>query len=180
VDTSGYIYVADSYNNRIQKFSASGEYITQWGSFGTGNGQFKIPYGIAVDASGNVYVADTVNNRIQKFSLGSSDENKASCYIATAAYGSYLDPHVWVLRDFRDKYLATYSAGRVLLDIYYRHSPPIADFIRDKEGLKWVVRLVIAPLVYAIEYPFAAIFMLFPPAFLLFRKWRKFFIFYKK
>jgi tripartite motif-containing protein 71 len=40
--------------------------IKQWGSEGSGNGQFEGPYGIAVDSSGNVYVGDS-NNRIQKF-----------------------------------------------------------------------------------------------------------------
>lgn len=38
-----------------------------WGSYGTGNGQFDSPFGVAVDASGNVYVSDTNNGRIQKF-----------------------------------------------------------------------------------------------------------------
>jgi len=42
-------------------------YLTQWGTFGTGNGQFAQPAGVALDGSGNVYVADTGNNRIQKF-----------------------------------------------------------------------------------------------------------------
>ena len=42
-------------------------YVTQWGSIGTGNGQFFMPNGIAVDASGNVFVADSGNNRIQEF-----------------------------------------------------------------------------------------------------------------
>lgn len=42
-------------------------YILQWGSPGTGNGQFNAPAGVAVDGSGNVYVADTGNNRVQKF-----------------------------------------------------------------------------------------------------------------
>jgi len=42
-------------------------YCTQWGSYGTGPGQFIYPEAIAVDASGNVYVADQGNNRIQKF-----------------------------------------------------------------------------------------------------------------
>ena len=39
----------------------------QWGSEGSGDGQFYSPNGIAVDSSGNVYVADTENQRIQKF-----------------------------------------------------------------------------------------------------------------
>src|SRR3989442_10471867 len=42
-------------------------YLTQWGSQGSGNGQFNYPFGVATDAAGNVYVADANNNRIQKF-----------------------------------------------------------------------------------------------------------------
>ena len=68
VDASGNVYVADSGNNRIQKFSSAGVFITTWGSQGTGNGQFNDPRGVAVDASGNVYAVDSGNNRIQKFS----------------------------------------------------------------------------------------------------------------
>lgn len=67
VDSLDNIYVADSGNNRIQVFTASGIYATQWGIAGSGNGQFNSPLGIAVDSSGNVYVADTLNSRIQKF-----------------------------------------------------------------------------------------------------------------
>ena len=67
VDSTGNVYVVDTNNNRIQKFTATGSYVGQWGSNGTGNGQFSNPYGVAVDSSGNVYVADYSNNRIQKF-----------------------------------------------------------------------------------------------------------------
>jgi tripartite motif-containing protein 71 len=61
------LYVADTGNSRIQKFSASGAYITQWGGRGSGDGQFSSPRGVAVDSTGNVYVADMGNHRIQKF-----------------------------------------------------------------------------------------------------------------
>ena len=67
VDSSGNVYVVDTNNNRIQKFTSTGTFITKWGSFGTGDGQFIGPTGIAVDSSGNVYVVDTQVIRIQKF-----------------------------------------------------------------------------------------------------------------
>jgi sugar lactone lactonase YvrE len=76
VDVTGNVYVADEANNRIQKFSGSGIYMTQFGGVptptGTGsgnlNGQLNTPVGVAVDVTGNVYVADWGNNRIQEFS----------------------------------------------------------------------------------------------------------------
>src|SRR5262249_17891833 len=66
-DGSGNVYIADTGNDRIQKFDASGTFLTTWGSNGSGNGQFLTPRGVATDGSGNVYVADTNNDRIQKF-----------------------------------------------------------------------------------------------------------------
>ncbi len=71
-DSSSNVYVVDTNNNRIQKFSSSGGFLTKWGSVGTGNGQFTLPSGVATDSSDNVYVADTSNNRIQKFSSSGS------------------------------------------------------------------------------------------------------------
>ncbi len=67
VDSSGNVYVADAYNDRIQKFNGSGSFIVKWGTYGSGDGQFNYPGGVAVDSSGNVYVADWGNDRIQKF-----------------------------------------------------------------------------------------------------------------
>ncbi|MGE5529598.1 MAG: 6-bladed beta-propeller, partial [Patescibacteria group bacterium] len=67
VDAAGNVYVADSYNHRVQKFTSGGTYLTQWGGEGSGNGQFKYPHGIAVDAAGYVYVTDRDNRRVQKF-----------------------------------------------------------------------------------------------------------------
>ncbi len=62
------IYVADSNNHRILKFSPQGDLIDIIGSWGSQEGQFQNPSGVALDTSGNIYVADTKNHRIQKFS----------------------------------------------------------------------------------------------------------------
>src|SRR5215203_1551183 len=67
IDSSGNVYVADTWNHRIQKFTSSGGFMSKWGGPGTGNGQFSNPQGVAIDSSGNLYVADKNNNRIQKF-----------------------------------------------------------------------------------------------------------------
>ena len=66
VDASGNVYITDSYKNRVVKFALDGTYLTQWGSYGTGSGQFVAPSGVAVDTSGNVYIGDG-SHRIQKF-----------------------------------------------------------------------------------------------------------------
>lgn len=67
VDSEGSIYVADTKNNRWQKFDKAGKFILSVGKQGGGAGEFKEPMGIAVDDAGNVYVSDTWNHRIQKF-----------------------------------------------------------------------------------------------------------------
>jgi DNA-binding beta-propeller fold protein YncE len=67
VDGSGNVYVADQGNDRVQKFTSTGTFLTSWGTTGTGDGEFRSPRGIAVDGFGNVYVTDAHNDRIQKF-----------------------------------------------------------------------------------------------------------------
>jgi sugar lactone lactonase YvrE len=61
VDNEGNVYVADVINQRIQKFTTNGSFITTWG------GEFNNPYDVAVNNVGNVYVADTNNCRIKMF-----------------------------------------------------------------------------------------------------------------
>jgi sugar lactone lactonase YvrE len=67
VAPDGTVYVADTWNDRIQRFSATGQFLGTWGSFGSGDGQFGWPSGVAVAPDGTVYVADSENNRIQRF-----------------------------------------------------------------------------------------------------------------
>ncbi len=78
------------------------------------------------------------------------------CFIATAAYGSYLDPHVSVLRRFRDRFLLTSGPGRAFVNLYYTWSPPAARFIERHTGVKTTVRAVLTVLVSGIEHPYAA------------------------
>jgi len=67
VDGSGYVYVADTDNSRIQKFTGSGVFVAKWGSDGIGDGQFQSPWGMTVDNAGFIYVVEANNGRIQKF-----------------------------------------------------------------------------------------------------------------
>jgi DNA-binding beta-propeller fold protein YncE len=64
----GSFLVADGYwNSRIIKYNAQGEYVSEFGSLGSGPGQFDLVHGVAVDRDLRIYVADRTNNRIQVF-----------------------------------------------------------------------------------------------------------------
>ena len=88
------------------------------------------------------------------------DGGKGRCFIATAAYGSYLDPHVYTLRNFRDNYLLTTYFGKKFVDLYYRTSPPVAKVIAANDILKIATIWVLTPLVYSVEYPNVTLMLL--------------------
>ncbi|MCC6148337.1 MAG: glycosyltransferase family 39 protein [Anaerolineaceae bacterium] len=69
VSPDGSVYVADTWNHRIQKFSASGEFVKMWGYFGQGETPeaFWGPRDVAVNAQGEVFVTDTGNKRVAVF-----------------------------------------------------------------------------------------------------------------
>jgi hypothetical protein len=91
-------------------------------------------------------------------SSGRGGDSSGRCFIATAAFGSYLDPHVQVLRDFRNTYLVTNMLGRAFAAFYYTYSPPIAEFISRHESLRTLTRWALTPLVLAILYPLGFLF----------------------
>jgi uncharacterized protein (TIGR03663 family) len=72
VGPDGSVYVADTWNHRIQKFTSDGEFLQTWGYFGTAESPqaFWGPRDVAVDDNGNVFVTDTGNKRVVVF-----DEN---------------------------------------------------------------------------------------------------------
>ena len=69
IGLDGSVYVSDTWNHRIQKFTATGEFIKMWGYFGQGEAPdaFWGPRGLAVDAEGRLYVMDTGNDRVVVF-----------------------------------------------------------------------------------------------------------------
>ena len=71
VAPDGNIFVGDGHggasNSRIMKYSASGEFLTSWGSQGSRPGQFAVPHDLAMDSAGRIFVGDRGNNRVQIF-----------------------------------------------------------------------------------------------------------------
>ena len=67
LDDGGF-FVSDGYgNSRVLKFSSDGEFEFQWGTQGSGEGDFALPHGLALDGAGRLYVADRSNSRVQVF-----------------------------------------------------------------------------------------------------------------
>lgn len=84
-DASGNMWVADTQNNRIQKYSANGSFLMQFGSAGMGAGQFNKPIGLAVGSNGWIWVADSVNKRVQVF-------DSQGTFINSITYGPFVEP----------------------------------------------------------------------------------------
>jgi hypothetical protein len=103
----------------------------------------------------NVYGAGLLNLDINAVIPSSTNVTTVSgdggggggCFIATAAYGSYATPCVLILREMRDRFLLTNSIGKSFVSLYYKYSPPVAEFIANHDDVKMLVRLSLLPLV---------------------------------
>lgn len=89
-------------------------------------------------AQANVYIIDDE----------SPPADNPGCFIATAAYGTAMEPDVRYLRAFRDQHLLTNTAGKWFVKKYYRYSPPVADYLREHETMRSVTRHLLKPLVW--------------------------------
>lgn len=87
---------------------------------------------------------------------GGASGGGGGCFIATAAYGSYLDPHVVSLRRFRDEHLNASAPGRAFVQAYYRWSPPVAEALGRSSALRVITVAALTPVVLAVEHPWAA------------------------
>lgn len=81
--------------------------------------------------------------------------NGQKCFVATAAFGSEMDPKVELLRKFRSDYLLKTDFGKNFVVWYYKNSPPAAEFISQSESLRILVRLALWPIVFLLELFYA-------------------------
>ncbi len=107
--------------------------------------------------------ADMVCSGLNENGAGGSGGGGGGCFIATAAYGSSMAPHVKILRKMRDRFLATHRIGKHLVNFYTQYSPPAAHFIAGHVILRFFVRIGLFPLVGIswVALKFGLVFTLF-------------------
>ncbi len=100
------------------------------------------PVGKCVTCGKEVYLCDKHFKRLKDDEVF-CNEHESECFIATAVFGTPLDPHLDILREFRDKWLLTTPIGRVAVFTYYEISPPIARKTRKSPILKKIFRTIL-------------------------------------
>lgn len=108
-DPDGFLYVSEyGGNDRVQKFTDSGEFVTQFGTVGTDAGQFQRASGLLWHDK-TLYVADAINNRIQAF----RDDGTFLRVMTDATEGGLDYPYELALGPDAALYVVEYKAGRV-------------------------------------------------------------------
>ncbi|MFH1459039.1 MAG: CFI-box-CTERM domain-containing protein [Candidatus Omnitrophota bacterium] len=101
-------------------------------------------YAICGDPTSTVDTGSIITPAVSASSGGGGG---GGCFIATAAFGTKMAKEVKILCEFRDRYLLTNYWGTQFVKFYYKNSPPIADYIRQKEGLRSMIRFCLKPLI---------------------------------
>lgn len=106
------------------------------------------------DSNGQIF--SVAAEPVTTVSLAELAGEKGGCFIATAAYGSFEEPHVQVFRQFRDRILAKHAWGQAFIHWYYATSPRYASSIARHEEARLVARITLLPafvFAYALLHP---------------------------
>jgi lysophospholipase L1-like esterase len=138
-------------SNGINLSDQYGGILPAWGS-ANADGLHPNDYGYQIVAD-TWYgtIASMISSTGEAGSGGDGGGGGGGCFIATAAFGSAVEKHVVLLKEFRDSWLLTNAPGRHFVSAYYRLSPPVAYFIDRHDYLKPVVRVSLYPLI-ALSY----------------------------
>lgn len=82
----------------------------------------------------------------ERYKAAGGAEEGGFCFVATAAYGSPIHPHVMLLRNFRDSWLLTNEPGRAFVRFYYTNGPAWASFVEVSNPLRVLVQVALVPL----------------------------------
>ncbi len=120
------------------------------------------------------------SNQASAKTSGFSASVSGNCFIATAAFGSPMEKHVTILKEFRRRFLVTTWPGRKLVDLYNRWSPPLAGYISKSRPARITARCLLYPAVgmaymalHARCYHYIFFLLLLLPAITIFIRARK-------
>jgi len=151
-DANDDLYVTDSLNNRVQKFSKGGDFILAFGRYGTGDSEFNRPWGITVDGEGAVYVVDWGNHRVKKFSADGTylmsfggPEDGANSLSNPAGVAVDSDGDVYVT-DWGNRRVQIYEPDGSVLAALYGDADKLSrageyNLARDPDSVKRLARI---------------------------------------